>query len=110
MELQENFPTFISILKTLTGKRRRVRRVQARKQNPQGLQGKTDNKQKQRVTFDLEGEIRTGQSGMFAVNGEEFVLDDQTWVFGNIAQGAKAMVHGVFRNGGERYATKIVVK
>lgn len=62
------------------------------------------------IKFELEGQLKTGPTGKMLVNGEEFILDEQTWVFGNIANGAHASVQGVFGNGGERYATKIVIK
>jgi hypothetical protein len=60
--------------------------------------------------FSLMGTLERGASSKFAVRGEEFVVDNNTWIFGQLNVGAEVMVQGVFRKGDERYAKKIIVK
>lgn len=58
--------------------------------------------------FTLEGQIMRGNRGAFSVAGEDFVISNDTWIFGDVVVGALATVHGVTKNG-ERIARKIVV-
>ena len=58
----------------------------------------------------LEGHLTKGFMTQFAVGESDFVLDGKTTVIGELIFGAPVSIAITHRNGGERYATKIVVK
>ncbi len=58
----------------------------------------------------LEGHLTKGFTTQFAVGQIDFVLDGNTTVIGELVFGAPVKIAITQRNGGERYATKIVVK
>jgi hypothetical protein len=58
--------------------------------------------------FTFHGEIQAGSRTMFSIAGKDFIVDDHTWIVGEIELGAKASVKGVNRKG-DRYALKVVI-
>ena len=98
------FPTFASWWRALSKPTPRTRRT-ARTNTPNAAR-RTGAKSH----FNLKGVLKPGESTNFAVDGDEIVVDGDTWVFGDLVYGAKATVTGVFRPNGQRYATKIVLE
>ena len=60
--------------------------------------------------FQMEGRLNMGNTTEFAINERDFVIDDATWVFGDLAIGKQVVVRGVQREDGSRYATRILLK
>lgn len=59
--------------------------------------------------FSLIGELQKGQSADYSVNGEDFVIDAETRVTGELRVGRSVMVRGQ-RLGNRNYAKKIFVQ
>lgn len=112
MNQQANFTdTVINILRTplsdlargKIGPRPRIYR------RPNALRTKVAESKSSAAAFSMEGELRPGNEGSYMVNGVEFTVDDDTWIFGDLEIGAKAVVHGVDHPERGRYARKIVI-
>ncbi len=58
--------------------------------------------------FFLSGAIEKGSACKFAIGGEDFVIDNDTWIFGEVRYGATASVKGE-RRGNQNFAKKIVM-
>lgn len=101
MQQTNAFPTFAYYWRALTRPKRRYRVSAPARQvmNPVARSG---------GSFQCEGQLALNNSGEFAINGESFVIDSETWVFGDIKPGVQARVQGVTR-GGVRRATKVTV-
>lgn len=59
--------------------------------------------------FTLQGKLEPGEDSAFSINGQDFVLDDSTWMIGELVFGARATIKGVISERGERLAKSIVV-
>jgi hypothetical protein len=59
--------------------------------------------------FSLIGKLERGDDSEFSVNGEDFVIDSDTRINGNLQIGRSAMVRGD-RIGDRNYAKKILVE
>ena len=79
--------------------------------------GKRDSETKRRAqpaatdhrALTLEGAIARGKETNYAVNGVDFAVREETWVFGELEYGAKAKVFYALLNGKGRVAQKIVI-
>ena len=58
-------------------------------------------------SFQLEGRLSVGSNGWYFVNGEAFLVDEQTWILGELKNGNNVRVRGTTVNGEKRIATKI---
>ena len=99
---------------TLTGRPlsaeelRRKRAAKARRRLQDVLErGQTDTEQT--VSFTLQGTIDLGPDSSFCIAGNNFVIDDGTWMLGKVALGATATVKGIVEADGKRIARSIVV-
>lgn len=61
------------------------------------------------LNFTLKGEIDRGNLTKFSINGEDFVIDKDTWIFGEVRAGVVAVVKGV-KIGGANFARKVMVE
>lgn len=59
--------------------------------------------------FRVQGEIANGKRTKYSINGEDFEVDDDTWVVGVLRCGAKARVRGITKPGVGKCATKITI-
>lgn len=59
--------------------------------------------------FNMQGKLEPGEDSAFSINGQDFVLDDSTWMIGELVFGARATIKGVINEHGERLAKSIVV-
>ena len=62
-----------------------------------------------KVTFTLEGEVRTGKDTMYSIDGEDFDMDDSTFMFGELRVGSQAIVKGHLLAGNIRHATSVKI-
>lgn len=60
--------------------------------------------------FSLEGTIKGVKTGGFCVDGTSFIVDENTFVVGNLKSDAKAKVKGLLMPDGKRVATAIVIR
>ena len=60
--------------------------------------------------FIMSGALSRGRNTEFAVDGEDVLLDANTWTIGVPTIGMNATVVGIFRVGGVRYARKLSVE
>ncbi len=84
-------------------KRRREKRKG--KRQPAQLEGKMGETAQQ---FTLKGVIERGSRTPYALNGNDFSLDSDTWIFGEVRVGAEATVIGL-RMSDVTYAKKIII-
>ncbi len=59
--------------------------------------------------FTLQGELKPGNRKAYAINGEEFDVDEDTFVVGVLRVGCTAKVRGNINPGVGKCATRIVV-
>lgn len=59
-------------------------------------------------SFIMNGLLEKGTGTPFAIGGEDFVIDENTWVFGDVRVGTLATVRGE-RHGSKNYAKKVVI-
>lgn len=62
-----------------------------------------------KITFTLEGEVKTGIDTMYSIDGEDFDMDDSTFMFGDLSVGSQAIVKGHLLAGNIRHATSVKV-
>ena len=62
-----------------------------------------------KITFTLEGEVRTGADTLYSIDGEDFDMDDSTFMFGELRVGSQAIVKGHLLAGNIRHATSVKV-
>lgn len=62
-----------------------------------------------KITFTLEGEIKTGTETLYSVDGEDFDMDDSTFMFGELRVGSQAIVKGHLLAGNIRHATSVKI-
>lgn len=60
--------------------------------------------------FVLEGSLARGASTKYAIDGHDFRVDDDTWIFGDVTLGSYVVVQGTFDIDNVRYARKITLK
>jgi hypothetical protein len=59
-------------------------------------------------TFHLSGPLERGTNTKYAISGQDFVIDENTWIFGEFRLGAVAAVKGE-RQGEQHYAKKVSI-
>ncbi len=59
-------------------------------------------------TFNECGSLTYGQATMFAMHGEDLILTDVTWIFGELRVGAEARVKGMRTQSGIRCTSVIM--
>lgn len=59
--------------------------------------------------FTVEGKLTNGVKSMYAIDGIDFFVSDQTWLFGNLQIGCKVKASGKVIGTGEWYARKVTV-
>jgi hypothetical protein len=62
-----------------------------------------------KITFTLEGEVRTGKDTLYSIDGEDFDMDDSTFMFGELRVGSQAIVKGHLLAGNIRHATSVKI-
>jgi hypothetical protein len=62
-----------------------------------------------KITFTLEGEVRTGADTPYSIDGEDFDMDDSTFMFGELRVGSQAIVKGHLLAGNIRHATSVKI-
>lgn len=70
---------------------------------------KLKNAKDRAVRFKLEGAITRGTNTPYAVDGEDFKIDGNTWIVGDMRLGASAKVSGVISPANGKKASKIIV-
>jgi len=56
-----------------------------------------------------QGIVKRNAQGQFTLNGEDFYIDENTFVVGDITPGDVVRIVGVIRSGKGRYATKVSI-
>lgn len=70
---------------------------------------KEEDKSSKTRQFILQGKVERGTQTTFAVEGQDFVIDGNTWILGELSLGSFVRVKGTIKNLGERCASSIVV-
>ena len=84
--------------------------VQGKALQPKGSASKAQQRSLTGAKFMLEGQTTKGSSTDYAIAGQDLTIDPDTWVFGHLKLGVKAIAQGVYGPGGEKIARKIVIK
>ena len=58
--------------------------------------------------FVIDGILERGSHTQYRVDGEEFEINESTWIVGRIQEGVKVRIKGHYR-GGKRFASRILV-
>lgn len=87
------------VLTILRG-RRPVRRRKKKKKETKAEAGNV---------FHVEGIIGPGSDTVYAVNGEDIIIDDHTWCFGAIDRGSRVVVDGILLLDDRKYAKRITL-
>ena len=61
-------------------------------------------------TFILEGNLQPGDETQYSIGGEDIVLDESTWIFGDLHMGSRVAVTGIIGTTNEKQAKKIVIR
>lgn len=61
------------------------------------------------VSFSMQGVLDRGKDSPYQVNGEQFTVSEDAWVFGVLQLGSRVRVSGIIQINGDRCATKITV-
>lgn len=99
---------------TLTGRPlsadelRRKRAAKARRRL-KGILNPTETLEQRAIQFTIQGRIEAGSQTPFAISGNDFAIDDGTWMLGKVSLGATVTVKGVVELDGKRVARSIVV-
>ena len=109
MQSEESFPTFKKWWRDITSPKKRVRHSLG-KSSRKTRASTTTTQVHEGDSFALNGVIKPGMDSKYAINGADFVIDDDTWVFGEIAYGNKAIIEGVVGLNGERLAAKVTIQ
>lgn len=67
-----------------------------------------DQKPKQ-AQFCLEGILKVGQNSEFSINGEDFIINHETWIVGDVEYGKKAKVQGLIKPAVAKVARKVTI-
>jgi hypothetical protein len=68
----------------------------------------TSSRQDRLSTFTIRGEIQAGSRFPYSVLGQDFEINADTWIIGDISIGSVATVHGIAKPGYGNIATKVV--
>ena len=60
--------------------------------------------------FAIEGMLRRAHGGAFIIDGTSFVVNEDTFVVGELKSNARAKVKGLYLADGKRIATAVVVR
>ena len=60
--------------------------------------------------FDIEGRLSAGSGSLFSVENQDFIIDDNTWILGDLKYGAHAKVKGSIDKIGRKYARTIIAE
>lgn len=82
------------------GSRRRARRLPVRRAEA--------SEKPIRSQFHLTGVLGAGQTTKFAIAGEDIVIDEDTWIFGEVRLGGLATVKGE-KIGAQNFAKKLTM-
>ena len=97
------FPTFLQYWKNLIQPKRRTVPIL---KNP--IKKDKSKKLTAAIPLALEGQLAVSNTGSYAIDGNDFAIDSNTMVFGELRVGVTAKVSCVFE-AGRRKAVKIVV-
>jgi hypothetical protein len=97
------FPTFLQYWKNLIQPKRRTVPIL---KNP--VKNDKSKKRTAAVPLALEGQLAVSSSGSYAIDGNDFAIDSNTTVLGDLRVGVNAKVSCVFE-AGRRKAVKIVL-
>ena len=106
MHNQEYFPTFKGWLRAVVSPKRRVRHTLGKRKTTRSAATVVH---EPGDSFALDGMLKPGMDSKYAINGADFIIDDDTWIFGDLAYGVRATVEGVISDSGERLASKVVL-
>jgi hypothetical protein len=59
--------------------------------------------------FMLEGKLAAGSGTHLSIDGHDLVMDQDTWIFGELSIGAHAKIRGIIIHGHQRLCKSIVV-
>ena len=113
MEIMKELSTVLTTPVTITGRPlsaeelRHKRKQRARKR----MLGKSGSLEfvNEPSQFILRGLIEEGDKSPFSVDGQDFIIEDATWVVGIVVPGALATIKGVIERDGQHHAKSIVV-
>ena len=60
--------------------------------------------------FDIEGRLSAGRENLFSVDNQDFIIDDNTWILGDLKYGSNAKVKGSIDKIGRKYARTIIAE
>ena len=109
MQNQELFPTFKGWLRAVVAPKKRARHTLGKRKSRSVTLSGTQMNHETGDRFGLDGKLKPGMDSKYAINGADFVIDDDTWIFGDLAYGVRASVEGVISEAGERLAAKVVM-
>lgn len=61
------------------------------------------------TAFSLQGEISRGTDTQYAIDGKDFFVSPDAWIFGDVRLGTRARIAGVIQIDGVYSATKITI-
>lgn len=95
----------------LNGGRMKRSRAQKRvaKRQPRREETTAEKDRSKGAQFSVEGPIVPGKETRYSIDGVDFTVGADTWIFGDLKLGAHARVRGPVQFNGERHATHIVI-
>lgn len=107
LDMKVPLPALLETPISLSGTAARARRYLARRNMRRRAQASAINKHP--ISFSCQGTIERAAGGAYCVDGQEFTISDDAWIFGEVSIGAKARICGVVQINGQRSATKITI-
>jgi hypothetical protein len=74
------------------------------------IEGRGDGASKKEHYCIMEGELTNGLSSLFAVGEDDFNIDENTQILGELEVGNVVTITAIIKEDGERYAEKILVR